>query len=164
MADIGCNRTCPVFRLLRWLVGVGSMDTARGWALFPLRMVMFAMFFEHGAAKLLNFSERAVGAAKMAGFPETLWTFLGVCLILAELGGAFLMLIGVGVRLAAFLQGFVVVVILSTVKARVAFSMESMWFYMALAICIALFVLGNGRPTLLPGSGRELDNDEQECQ
>ena len=142
--------------------------TGPSWSMLPIRLAVSAVFFAHGAQKLLGWfgGDGLSGTAHLFEahlnlFPGFFWTFLAGG---AEFFGALLIGAGLLTRLGAVLTGVVMSVAILKVHLGAFFNPHGMEFPLSLlASSCALAVYGGGRwsvdhamlrPDLRPGSAK----------
>ena len=133
---------------MRHLLVSGSRPLAP-LAPFVLRVATGIIFAAHGWQKLANGLNGTAGFLETLGFPlPMLMAFL---LVVAELGGGILLILGVATGLAARVLAFVSIVAWITVHTGKGFFMASggyEFIMLLFAACISLAITGPGRWSL----------------
>jgi len=136
----------------RWLFGNAAGQGARRWALVPLRLVIGAMFAASGMQKAFGwFGGKGFGATvemvrEGVGLP--LPGLFAVLLVLSELVGGIMLIVGVATRFAAAALAIAMVVALVTVKAQAGY-FGTYLQQVILAGCVSLIIGAGGAACLL---------------
>ena len=137
---------------LGWALGNRSSDAACRWALVPLRLVLGLMFAVAGAGK-------AFGWFGGRGFAGTVtWVqndvnlplpmLFAVLLVVAELVGGIMLIVGLAPRLSAFLIAIAMVVALATVLRGKGYG-GTHFQQLILASCATIMIAGSGALSLM---------------
>ncbi len=148
MTDKGkCATACG------WLLGNRSNPKLISLGLLLLRLMLGAIFIVHGLRKVTPLWGSkgfvgAKGAAAGAGMqPTVLWAVL---LVIGELGGGILLVLGIGTRIGAAMIAFAMAVALLTVKADAGFLATHLQ-QMLLVASVTLLLTGGGALSVWPG-------------
>lgn len=150
--------------LAAWLFGNRAGSLAHRWALVPLRLMIGVIFITHGAQK-------AFGAFGGGGFGGTVNMLMGlgfpvpevfaVMLILAELVGGTLLVLGVIPRIDALALFIVMAVAITTAHWSDGFFGTHMQQVIA-AGCVTVFIAGGGALSLQPSRPRSVEAEGEE--
>ncbi|MBS3735523.1 MAG: DoxX family membrane protein [Phycisphaerae bacterium] len=142
-------RTCAA----AWLLGNRTNLTLCRFGLLLLRLAVGAIFVAHGLQKCFPLwgsagFAGAEGAAMGTGLePVVLWAVL---LVVAELGGGALLLLGLATRIGAAMTGAVMIVALATVHAEDSLLATHVQ-QMLLVASVVLVVAGGGMLSVWSG-------------
>ncbi len=133
-----------------WLLGNRAGDASLRWGLLPVRVMVGLIFARAGAQKAFGWFEgrgfeRTVEMLAGLGFPAA--EAFAVMLILAELIGGILLLVGLAPRLGALVLVIVMVVALLTAHLGDPFA-EIRMHWLLLTGSITLLITGAGLPAL----------------
>ena len=131
------------------------LSTDNDVAALVMRLTLAVVFFAHGAQKVLGWFGGGGGAsATIQGFSKMgLPPLITILIMVAEVGGSLLLLVGFLSRLAAFGIGCVMAAAVLMVHSKVGFFMnwagtqkgEGFEFHLlALGLCIAVLIKGGG--------------------
>jgi putative oxidoreductase len=136
-----------------WLAGNRAGPGALRWGLVPIRLMVGVIFVVHGAQKAFGWFggsgfDGTLGMFRdMLGFPAP--GLFAVLLIIAELVGGILLIVGIVPRLAALAIGIVMIGALLTAHRGDPF-VRTHTQQMILAACITMMIAGGGALSLLP--------------
>jgi putative oxidoreductase len=128
--------------------------TRDDYAALVMRLFLAAVFFPHGAQKVLGWFGGYGARATIQGFSKMgLPPVVTILVMVAEFGGAILLIVGLLTRLAAFGIGALMVAAIVLVHGKVGFFMN--WFgnqkgegfeyhLLAIGIAVALLITGGG--------------------
>jgi len=142
---------------LAWALGNRSSPAACRWALVPLRVVLGLMFAASGAQKGFGWFGGGGFAGTVAlvrdavGFP--LPGLFAVLLIVAELVGGILLVVGVAPRLAALGIAIAMVVALLTVKRGEGY-FGTYFQQLILAASVSVMIAGSGALSIMRSGPR----------
>ena len=137
---------------LAWPLGNRSSHAACRWALVPLRVVLGLMFAASGAQKAFGWFGGGGFAGTVAlvrdavGFPSP--GLFAVLLIVAELVGGILLVVGVAPRLAALGIAIAIVVALLTVKRGEGY-FGTYFQQLILAASVSVMIAGSGALSIM---------------
>ncbi len=136
----------------RWLLGNRASDCALRYALLPIRLMTGVIFFWHGAQKAFGW----FGGNGFSGVVENLSnmqfplpTVMALLLVLAELVGGLMLIVGIVPRFAAGALAVVMVVALCTAHKGDPF-VQTHSQQMLLAAAVTIFIAGVGKPAVQP--------------
>lgn len=132
------------------ILGNAASDSLLRWSLLPLRVMLGGIMFAHGGQK-------AFGWFGGGGFSATV-QFLGqlhiplpwpmaVLLVVAELIGGAMLVVGLAPRIAAAMNAIVMIVALLTAHRGNSF-FETHTQQMILAACVTIILAGGGKLAL----------------
>ncbi len=139
---------------LCWLLGNRAGDSSVRWALVPLRLMIGVIFFVHGAQKAFGWFGGGgfKATAEMLGglgFPAT--GLFAVLLVLAELVGGIMLIVGLAPRVAAIAIAVTMIVAMFTAHRGGGF-LGTHLQQMIIAGCVTVLIAGSGALSLQRGS------------
>jgi len=133
-----------------WLLSNVAGESLLRWSLLPLRVMVGAIMFAHGAQKGLGwFGGGGFGGTvqMLEGLGIPLPGLMTVLLVLAELVGGAMLIVGLAPRLAAAANGIVMIVALLTAHWGDSF-FKTHTQQMILVACVTIFLAGGGELAL----------------
>ena len=133
-----------------WLVSNAAGEGLLRWSLLPLRVMVGAIMFAHGAQKGLGlFGGGGFGGTveMLKGLSIPLPGPMAVLLVLAELVGGAMLIVGLAPRLAAAANAIVMIVALLTAHRGQGF-FDTHLQQMILVACVTIFLAGGGELAL----------------
>lgn len=124
------------------------LETKQNWGLLVLRVCLAALFLYTGIMKAMNLSG-TIGFFTSLGFPHP--TALTLLVMVCEIAGGLLLLMGLLTRAAAIWLSIILVVAIATVQAQTIGTPQAGNFFKDLALLggtLALMFTGPGRISL----------------
>lgn len=134
----------------RWLFGNAAGDCSLRWGLLPIRLMIGVIFVVHGSQKAFGWFggggfSGTVEMIEGLGFPAP--AVFAAMVMLGELVGGILLILGLLPRLGALAIAVVMVVALLTAHRADGF-LKTHQQQVILAGCITMLITGVGRPAL----------------
>jgi putative oxidoreductase len=148
----------------RWLFGNAAGDCSLRYGLLPLRLMIGVIFVVHGAQKAFGWFGGGgfSGTVEMLGgmdFPAP--GLFALLLVLGELVGGILLIVGLVPRLGAVAIAIVMVVALLTAHRADGF-LKTHQQQVILAGCLTMLITGVGRPALQRSSTPEPSVEQED--
>lgn len=148
----------------RWLLGNAAGDCSLRWGLLPIRLMIGVIFVVHGAQKAFGWFggggfSGTVEMIEGLGFPAPV--VFAAMVMLGELVGGILLILGLLPRLGALAIAVVMVVALLTAHRADGF-LKTHQQQVILAGCLTMLITGVGRPALQRSSTPEPSVEQED--